>query len=1475
VNKNIKYNEFVANETIEDYSLRYAPKSFRKWSELQIANTAIGSISFLALEAIGASIAISYGFSTAFWAIFCASLIIFITAVPISYYAAKYNIDIDLITRSAGFGYVGSTFTSLIYASFSFIFFALEAAIMAQALEVYFGLPLGWGYLLSSIIIIPMVFYGFHFISKLQFYTQPLWIIMMIAPYFAILLKEPYAINILSSFQGEISHSSEFNVYYFGFALGISLSLIAQIGEQVDYLRFMPPLTKQNRIKWWCSVLIAGPGWIIIGFLKQMGGIFLMSIALSLGMGIYESKTPIEMYNVGYNFIFSNPELALSMATLFVVISQIKINVTNAYAGSLAWSNFFSRITHSHPGRVVWMVFNIAIALLLMELGLFDVLQKVLGLYSNVAIAWIGAIFADLVINKPLGLSPKIVEFKRAYLYDINPVGVGSMLIASIISILSFMGLFGNWMQSYSSLLALFIAIFLSPLIAYVTKGKYYIARKDRVPNHQIQICGECSHEYESEDMVYCPLVNHNICSLCCTLDSLCHDSCKANTEKTLREKVVFFLANTFHLTQETVYKITDFLLINAILFFLLVITGWMSYSMSSEGLPVAELLRLKEIITTNLVVVGILIMILIFWIILLQDSKKRAEGQLEAQNETLKKQKIEFETFYNDSKDAIGILDMQSNFLVVNPAYCEITGFSEEELLQTSCLRMTHQEDLETSKKAFKEVIEVGYIKNFEKRCFIKNQKIIFVNMSMSLIKNPDRVLISVHDITQQKLMDRTLKEKTQELQKLNHILNERTALLNTMFKSIPLPIFYKDTERVYIGTNEAFDEIYGFEKGYLIGKTVFDIAPQEMAKEYDKKDLFLLNNPNEKQIYNYVIKNFSTGKIHEVVFHKQCYSDDNGNILGIIGAIIDVTKINKIQKELLKAKEIAEDSTKLKSEFLANMSHEIRTPMNGIIGMSHLIIRTNLSTKQKSYMIQIENSAKNLLLIINDILDFSKIEAGKLSIEKVDFDIDMLLESIKSTLLFQAQEKGLKLSIECQCKENNIFYGDPLRISQVLINLIGNSIKFTQKGFVKIIVQKQEKDLVLFTISDSGIGIEDEKQRNLFAPFSQADGSITREYGGTGLGLSISKQLVGLMDGKIWFKSKIGEGSQFFVALPLPKGESKNIEKKYIDFNSIGELSGSNILLVEDNMTNQKIIRGLLEESGINIDVANNGQEAIDLVENFKEKYDLIFMDIQMPVMDGFEATKHIKVINADIPIIALSANAMKEDADKTKEAGMQEHLNKPIEVDKLYNVLLKYIIKNKEQKSSFKIIIEDTEEFPCFQNIDSKKGLHHMMGNKKLYFKILKDFYENYRDLNFDELDKESLKRTLHSLKGLSANIGAIELHNTIKEIENRDNKSLESDFYQALHSVLNELEFLQKNYEPHIVTKTISQDTKVEIVQATKEFAKKRRAKQIKQLLHKAYTYKLSQKDQELFDTIHKSLNKRDYTKILEIIDEYQF
>ncbi|GAB2879891.1 ATP-binding protein [Uliginosibacterium flavum] len=575
------YNTWVANESIEDYALRYTPKSFRKWSQWQVANTAFGAASFLILEAVGATLLVNYGFTNAALAILATGLIIFLCGTPISLYAARYGLDMDLLTRGAGFGYIGSTITSLIYASFTFIFFALEAAVMAYALELAFDIPPAWGYLLCALAVIPLVTHGVTMISRLQRLTQPIWLILLALPFIFVLAKNPGVLGELSQYAGAKGEGGKFNMHLFGAALTVGIALITQMGEQVDYLRFMPARTQANRKSWLAAVLVGGPGWVVMGVAKMFGGCLLAYLALRNSVPADRAVDPNQMYLVGFEAVFSHPGWAVAATATFVIISQLKINVTNAYAGSLAWSNFFARLTHSHPGRVVWMVFNTAIALMLMELDVFQALGQVLGLYSNIAISWLVAVVADLVINKPLGLSPPGIEFKRAHLYDINPVGVGAMFIASTLSIMAYLGAFGANAQAFASFIALASALIASPLIAWATKGKYYLARKpepsvlpqpvraerreqgeqsrsaacpttchgtcpstslhyaqdardleDGLPANPNPIvatlhCVICERQYEGEDMAHCPAYQGHICSLCCSLDARCHDLCK------------------------------------------------------------------------------------------------------------------------------------------------------------------------------------------------------------------------------------------------------------------------------------------------------------------------------------------------------------------------------------------------------------------------------------------------------------------------------------------------------------------------------------------------------------------------------------------------------------------------------------------------------------------------------------------------------------------------------------------------------------------------------------------------------------------------------------------------------------------------------------------------------------------------------------------------------------------------------------
>ncbi len=526
------YNQWVANQTLEDYALRFTAKSARRWSPARVANTALGGISFLALEAIGGAITLHYGFNNAIAAILSVGLIIFLTAIPISYYAARYGVDIDLLTRGAGFGYIGSTITSLIYASFTFIFFAIEAAIMAMALELLIGIPLVFGYLLCSVIIIPLVTHGITFISRFQLWTQPIWIFLQLLPFAFIVYADASSVEDWTQFSGfETNGNGSLNLLLFGAASAVLFSLIAQIGEQVDFLRFIPEPddTRSSKVRWWGAVLAGGPGWILIGTIKILAGSFLAVLALGHGVPASEAADPTRMYMVAFGYITSSPELSLAVAGIFVILCQIKINVTNAYAGSIAWSNFFSRLTHSHPGRVVWLVFNVAIALLVMELGVYRALEETLGFYGIIAIAWVGSLVADLVINKPLGFSPRHIEFKRAHLYDINPVGVGAMLIASLIGMLCHSGLFGDHPEALSHFIALFSAMLIAPLIAWYTKGRYYTARPpiETTNNNALVSCCICEHRFENEDITHCPAYGGDICSLCCSLDARCEDYCK------------------------------------------------------------------------------------------------------------------------------------------------------------------------------------------------------------------------------------------------------------------------------------------------------------------------------------------------------------------------------------------------------------------------------------------------------------------------------------------------------------------------------------------------------------------------------------------------------------------------------------------------------------------------------------------------------------------------------------------------------------------------------------------------------------------------------------------------------------------------------------------------------------------------------------------------------------------------------------
>jgi purine-cytosine permease-like protein len=493
----------AAEDSLEDYAFRYVPRTFRRWRAGAVGITALGSIAFLADFSIGASIGIEHGTNNAVLGILLASVTIFIVGVPIAYYAARYNLDLDLIARGSGFGYYGSSITTVIFAVFTCIFFALEGAIMAQGLQVATGIPLPIGYLISTVVVIPIVIYAMRALERLQFWTTPLWLALALLPLLWVIVSDPEAVSAFVSFTGNSDGELRFGAIVSSAA--VCFALTPQLAEQIDYIRAMPPRTRVNYRAWWTSLLFAGPGWVLFSGIKQVVGVFLavyLFTRIDPDLGLRATE-PVRQFVGLYASIM--PEwLAIGLALILVVIAQVKINVTNAYSGSLAWSNVYTRLTKTYPGRSVFMYFNLAIALALMWMDVFSLISFVLSLYANVVI----------VINKHiLRLSPKYPEFRRGMLFDWNPVGLVSVGLASLLSLAAFGGVFGEDMRSYSVLIAIGVAVVTTPIMAISTRGRFYLRRQtdgiaspildaDGNPSGERLRCHVTGYTFERPDML-------------------------------------------------------------------------------------------------------------------------------------------------------------------------------------------------------------------------------------------------------------------------------------------------------------------------------------------------------------------------------------------------------------------------------------------------------------------------------------------------------------------------------------------------------------------------------------------------------------------------------------------------------------------------------------------------------------------------------------------------------------------------------------------------------------------------------------------------------------------------------------------------------------------------------------------------------------------------------------------------------------
>ena len=532
-------------------------------------------------------------------------------------------------------------------------------------------------------------------------------------------------------------------------------------------------------------------------------------------------------------------------------------------------------------------------------------------------------------------------------------------------------------------------------------------------------------------------------------------------------------------------------------------------------------------------------------------------------------------------------------------------------------------------------------------------------------------------------------------------------------------------------------------------------------------------------------------------------------------VGTHTDISERKRAETAIRKAKDDAQKADRTKSEFLANMSHEIRTPMNAIVGLTDLALRCVLTSKVSDYLNKIKSSSHALLGIINDILDFSKIEAGKLNMEYNDFNLQDVMNSLAEVLGFIAKEKKLEFIVSIAADVPIQIIGDPLRLGQILTNLANNAIKFTNKGRVAVHVvldndnnTNSDQIQLRFTVIDTGMGMTPQQQAGVFASFAQADESITRRFGGTGLGLAISKRLVEMMHGNIGVDSALHHGSTFWFTAQFKRqlhtvvghDQKDNQNKKVDKYKALLRIKGSRVLLVEDNHINQQVAREMLESEGIHVEIANNGQEAVNKVVTAQPMFDAILMDLQMPVMDGYEATHHIRtrVGNTWLPIIAVTANAMSGDRQKCLDHGMNDHIAKPVDIDQLHAALARWVKPGQrtETKLVTKPVYDKTvsaDTFPSkLPGIDINAGLKRLGGNAPLFKKLLLEFNRNNIDvlnviLNaIKQNNYDDVRHIVHTLKGMAGNLSAIELFAAAKNLEKA---IVDDDRAQCVHLLVN--------------------------------------------------------------------------------------
>ncbi|MCP4700597.1 MAG: response regulator [Gammaproteobacteria bacterium] len=763
---------------------------------------------------------------------------------------------------------------------------------------------------------------------------------------------------------------------------------------------------------------------------------------------------------------------------------------------------------------------------------------------------------------------------------------------------------------------------------------------------------------------------------------------------------------------------------------------------------------------------------------------------------ETLKEKTIYLDNILRSSTNmAIIATDIDLRIQYYNPAAEQTLGYKAEEVIGKTVMEIHIRENVESSRlqKGLENVCASGGHSYIIKEN--KEDGRHFIESKVSGIWDKEKKLagfvLMAQDITERMQAEEALRESREQLY---GILNNSSTV-----------VFLKDLAGKYLFINKRYEELFHILNKDILGKTDHELFPKEFADIFIKNDQQAVKNsavikteeivPQQDGLHTYISTKFPL------------YSAE-GDIYAVCGMATDITERKQMEEELKTAKQQAEAASRTKGEFLANMSHEIRTPLNALTGMAHLALKTELDPKQRHYLGRIDESAHTLLEVINDILDFSKIEAGKLELESVEFHLSEILDRVLTLLGMQMEEKGLKLRFDTGMDVPCRLTGDSLRLTQMLVNLTNNALKFTEQGEVSItteMLEIQANQVVLrFSVRDSGIGISLEKQVGLFDAFTQADGSTTRKFGGSGLGLTICKRFAEMMGGKIGVESEPGKGSTFhFTARfghqtgPVQMRTESCCERMPATDGSTA-IRGARILVAEDNLINQEVACEILESAGLAAEVADNGKKAVEMAGH--GEFDAVLMDVQMPEMDGYDAARRIREIPQcrELPIIAVTAHAFAGDRERCLAAGMNDYVTKPIESEQLFAVLgkwMKYSGADYLPAPVWQSPAKQAETPALPENLpgfDTISGLKRVSGNRALYHKLLREFYRECSDTGvcinnaLQNGETETALHLLHTLNGAAGSLGIAELHQAARAVETVLRKEGKAE--QALHKKL---------------------------------------------------------------------------------------